>query len=187
LFNKKFVFHVQLIFLFLFTIKIDIVTSQPTEYLVKAVFLEKFTHFVEWPSFMDIDDTSKPFIIGVLGDNPFEFGLNQLFENQKIKNKNVEIRYYQDIDQINTCHLLFISKSEMKKASSIIRYIKNKPILTIGDFDSSSGMGVIINLKLIGNKIRFEIDEKAALESGLHVSYLLLKEAIIVNPVQGNQ
>jgi hypothetical protein len=171
----------------LFNLKTDIVTSQPTEYLVKAVFLEKFTHFVDWPSMVEIGDTSKPFVIGVLGDNPFEFGLNHLFDNQKIRNKNVEIRYFQDINQIDACHLLFISRSEKSKIASVLRQIKNKPILTVSDLESYSGVGVIINLIVVGNKIRFEIDEKAALESGLHISYLLLKEAIVVNPMQDKQ
>lgn len=156
--------------------------SQPREYLLKAVFLEKFTRFVEWPVYSNIQDTSQSFVIGILGENPFDVNLSALFENQRIKNKPVEIRYLNSIDSLDTCHLIFISKSEKDNLKNIIKAIGKKPILTVSDSDHFSGQGVIINLFVNNNKIRFEIDEKAIQRAGFRVSYLLLKEAKIVNP-----
>lgn len=155
--------------------------SQPSEYLLKAVFIEKFTRFIEWPEHHQFADSTQSFIIGILGENPFEVDLRTLFQNQSIKGKTVEIRYYRDIDEISGCDLLFISKSEEDHIQRIIDHLDEKPILTIGDSDAFSGTGVIINLFIADNKIRFEIDEQAVHRAGFHVSYLLLKEAVIVN------
>jgi hypothetical protein len=161
--------------------------SQQGEYVIKGIFLEKFTRFIDWPQSSGIDDTSKPFVIGVIGRDPFNSLLNQLYQNQKIKNKRVEIQYLSSIYQINDCNLLFISSSEKNRISEIIKMTRNKPILTISDSDILSRTGVIINLRLRNKKIYFEIDERAAREANLYMSHLLLKEAIIVDSIRGQE
>jgi|GEM_PF-6037807 len=39
--------------------------GQDREYRMKAVFLDKCTHFVQWPA-RALADTSLPFVIGVI-------------------------------------------------------------------------------------------------------------------------
>ena len=41
------------------------------EYKIKGVLLEKFVDFIDWPDGSDISDKSKPFVISVIGENPF--------------------------------------------------------------------------------------------------------------------
>lgn len=161
-----------------------ILYSQPNEYVIKGVFLEKFTRFVDWPEASNVTDTLKPFIIGIVGKDPFQSKLDELYNNRKIKKKKVRVVHCNSIDQIDQCDLLFISASETYRFSRIINRITGKPILTISDGDVYSGRGAIINLKIIDNKIRFEIDESAIQKSGLHFSHLLLKEAEIINPLR---
>ncbi|MFC1568904.1 YfiR family protein [bacterium] len=155
--------------------------SQPSEYLVKAVLLEKFTRFIEWPENSPVIDSTDSFVIGILGKNPFDVDLNAVYQNRKIKNKQVEIQYYEHIDDVDQCHLLFIAKSERNRIHEIVDMIGGEPILTIGDSDDFSGKGVIINISISNKKMRFEIDEQAVQRAGFHVSYLLLKEAELVN------
>ena len=159
--------------------------AQPGEYVIKGVFLEKFTRFIEWPKSAGVDDTTKPFIVGIIGKDPFKSLLNQLYTAQKIKNKRVEVRYLTNISEIGDCNLLFISRSERNRISKIIELTRQKPILTVSDADGFSGSGVIINLLLSDNKIRFEINENAARQASLYMSHLLLKEAIIVDSSRG--
>jgi len=53
--------------------------AAPTEYQVKAAFLYSFAKFVQWP-----DDAfgkpEGPFVVGVLGDDPFGAVLDQTLE-----------------------------------------------------------------------------------------------------------
>ena len=155
--------------------------AQSSEDKVKVVFLEKFTRFVEWPEESAISDTSKAFVLGVVGENPFGSLLEQAYATRKIKNKEVEICYVSNLNEISECHLLFIPKSKEKELSKILPLTKNKPILTIGDTKGFAERGVMINFYLSGNKIRFEINESAVRESGLSMSFLLLKIAKTVN------
>jgi hypothetical protein len=49
-----------------------IIHAQTDEYLLKAGFLERFTRFIEWPGETNIADNTKPFVISVIGENPFD-------------------------------------------------------------------------------------------------------------------
>lgn len=161
--------------------------SQESEYQIKAIFLEQFTRFIEWPESATILDTNNTFIIGVFGDNPFGSILENTFEKRKIKNKKVQIRYLSTIEEIDNLHILFISKSNEKILPDIISATADKPILTISDSEGFSEYGVLLNFYKIEDKIKFEINEKAAHRSGLVVSYILFNLAKIVNPIRGEK
>lgn len=154
------------------------------EYTVKAVFLERFTRFIEWPEETRIDDPAEPFIIAVIGKNPFGKTLEKLYTEQKIKNKPVKITYLSDPDEIDhcNCHILFISSDKRKDLDIILKHTKNRPILTIADTEGFAANGVFINLYFVDNTIRFEINDAAVADSLLEVSHMLLKQAKIINP-----
>ncbi len=171
----------KLIILIFLSLFVSTLTAQISEYRVKAVFLERFTRFTEWPGESAINDTTKPFVISVIGKNPFGNLLEETYSSQKILNKNIEIRYISKIDQIEETNILFISKSKQKELSKILSYTKDKPILTVGDTKGFAKKGVMINFYLSSGKLRFEINETAVKESGLSMSYLLLQVALIVS------
>ena len=155
-------------------------STQQSEYTIKAVFLEHFTRFIEWPESIEIADTSQPFYVAVLGENPFGSILDQVYSEQRIKNRRVEILYFATPDEITDCHILFISSSNKEILSDILAITRDKPILTVSDTEGFAENGVLINFYLSGNRIKFEINEKAVHESGLVMSYRLLSLARIV-------
>jgi hypothetical protein len=161
--------------------------AQQSEYTIKAVFLEHFTRFVEWPESFKIADTSDPFYVAVIGENPFGSILDQIYADQKIRNRNVEILYISTPDEIIDCHILFISSSNKEILPEILSRTRNKPILTVSDTNGFAEDGVLINFYLTGGKIKFEINEKAVHESGLVMSYRLLNLARIVNQGSGRE
>lgn len=158
--------------------------AQQSEYTIKAVFLEHFTRFIDWPESVEIADASHPFYVGIIGENPFGSILDQIYAEQKIKNKKVEIRYFSTPDEIIDCHILFISTANKEILPEILMHTKDKPILTVSDTEGFAENGVLINFYLAGNKIKFEINERAVHESGLVMSYKLLSLAKIVNQVK---
>jgi hypothetical protein len=168
--------------LFLVLLLPVITLAQESEYNVKAHILERFTRFIDWPEESAVNDISQPFILGIIGENPFGTILEQIYSQQKIKDKKVEIRYISDKNEIPGCNLLFISKSEKKALSKILSFTRKKPILTVGDTKNFAEQGVLINLYIAENHIRFEINELEARDSGLFISYRLKVKAKIVNP-----
>ena len=158
------------------------VLAQYTETEIKAVYLERFTRFIEWPKPAASADASQPFVLGIVGENPFGSTLNGIYKNIKIKNRNVLIAFYSNKAQIRKCDLLYISPSEKDNVESILAGIAEKPILTVGDSKGFAEKGVHINLYRKNNKLYYEINESALLKSGFTVWAQLMSSAKIVNP-----
>jgi len=156
--------------------------AKTMEYKVKAEMLERFALFLEWPESANIEDKSKPFVIAVIGKHPSGLELENVFSGRKIRDKEIRIRYLSTPDEIEDCHVLFISSSEKEPLRRIIARTRNKAILTVSDTEGFSEEGVLINFYLEKKKIRFEINETAAYESGFYVSYKLLQLARIIKP-----
>jgi len=124
--------------------------------------------------------------VGVVGDNPFDDYLEDNFLNIKIKNRNVEVMEIKSLDNIYGCNLLFVSRSEKKRLPEIIVLTNKLSILTVADSKGFAEMGVIINMYVVNNEIRFEINEEAAHDSGFEFSYLFLNAAKIINKRKEN-
>ena len=171
---------IRIIYLLICLMWNGIIHAQTDEYLMKAGFLERFTRFIEWPVETNIADNTKPFVISVIGENPFDKKLDQFFETTKIKNRKVEIRYISELEEIKDTHVLFITKSKQKQLSEILSLTQDKPVLTVSDTDGFGKKGVRINFYIEQNKIRFEINKEAIQKSGLQISYMLLNIAKII-------
>jgi hypothetical protein len=161
--------------------------SQVTEeYTAKASLLERFTRFVDWPNEIKGDQSSEPFVVSVIGRSPFGDNLEKTFQGMKIKNRRVEIRYIDDVEEINGAHLLFITKSKRNELSKIIEYTKNREILTVGDTEGYAEAGVLINILIEKNKMKFEIKLSSVSLSGLEFDPFFLDNATIIRSPGGS-
>lgn len=155
------------------------------EYGLKAQYIERFTRFVLWPADSSAEDPSKPFVIAVIGENPFDPYLKELAADRQIKGKNVEVWEVADERQLIDPQLLFISRSEEHNLDRILSWTRGKPILTIADTPGFADRGVHINFFREGDHIRFEVNPTAAKSCGLEPSSKLLRLARIVESVGG--
>ncbi len=160
--------------------------SQSNVYVLKAVYLEKFSRFVTWPEECLMNDPDKPFVISVIGRTPLTNNLEQIYSIQKINNKKVTIKQISNLYEIENSHILVIAESERKNLQNILSLTKNLPVLTISEAPGFAKKGVLINFYEENNKLRFEINETAVLQSPLQISFYLLNSAKIVNPVNDN-
>ena len=161
--------------------------SQVDVNVMKAVAFEQISRFIQWP---DQDMTSKNsgrFIIGVLGHNTVVEHIEELYAKQKIKDKAVELRHISNLDDVIGCHLLYIAGTKRDELSKVMAITRKRPILSISDSSGFIEKGVLVNLYVSMNKLRFEINEQGFLEAGLTIDPLLLKVARIVNPPGGDR
>ncbi len=148
------------------------------EYQVKAAFLYNFAKFVEWPS--DAFRTPKdPIVVCVLGHNPFGNALEEVIRGKSIEGRALAIRQVTDAEEANACQILFIGSAEGKRFRSLWGNIK-PGILTVGEEQGFAAGGGMINFKLEGGRVRFEINMGAAELAQLHISSKLLSLAQIV-------
>jgi hypothetical protein len=149
------------------------VPSESSEYAVKAAFLFKFGAYIEWPA-GTFEDAKAPLIIGVVGDDPFDGILDSVVTGHTVDGRPVTVVRAQQIDQIKTVHILFISQSEKGKIGKIATSLEGKKVLTVSEFDDPN---IIIQFVIETNKIRFDINLDQANRSGLKLSSKLLSVA----------
>jgi hypothetical protein len=152
-----------------------------SEYQVKAVFLFNFAQFVEWPP-TAFAGPSAPMIIGVLGENPFGSYLDETVRGERVSGRPVAVQYYRRVDEIRTCHVLFISRSEEGRLDQILNRLKDRSILVVSDVDDFSRRGGMIRLATVQNRIRLVINPDAARAANLTISSQLLRSAELVTP-----
>jgi len=153
--------------------------ATPTEYQVKAVFLYNFSQFVEWPT-VAFQDERAPFIIGVLGEDPFGADLDAIVRDETVADHPLVVRRYGDAAEIDSCHILFISSSETARVEQVLATLKGRNILTVGDTENFSRLGGIIRFVTERNRIRLRISLNAAVAEQLTISSKLLRLAEIV-------
>jgi hypothetical protein len=154
-------------------------TAPSKEYQVKAVFLFNFAQFVEWPP-AAFGDGNSPLVIGVLGDNPFGTYLDETVRDEKVGNRPLEVRRYQRVDEIKTCHVLFVGVSEANRLELILASLKDRSILIVGDSNDFVQRGGMIQLASSQSRIRLRINEGAAKTANLTISSKLLRSAELV-------
>jgi hypothetical protein len=151
-----------------------------TEYRVKAVFLFNFTQFVSWAPSSFIS-AQAPFVIGILGENPFDSYLEDVVSGENVNGHPLVVHHYKNIEEIKTCHILFINKAGINNPEDIPASIKGKNILTVSDAAGFLKQASVIRFITKDNKIRIQINLEAAKEAELTISSKLLRIAEIVS------
>lgn len=153
-----------------------IACAQVSEYELKAAFLSNFTQFVKWPA-KALGDAGAPFSIGVLGDDPFGGALEKIVQGQAVSGRRIAIRRGRRADDVRSCQIVFISKSERGRIAEHIAGLQGAAMLTVGETEQFTRQGGAIGFTMEGDKVRFEINSGAAQRAGLELSSRLLKLA----------
>jgi YfiR/HmsC-like len=158
--------------------------SQIDEMELKLVFIERFTHFIDWniSQSNSSEELDKNFIIGTIGSNEHNL-LSDFFSGREIKGKPVKIVTVLEEEEYLNCNLLFISEIEEVKLLKILKTVANSQVLTISDRKEHCQSGILITICRQGDHLEFCINETALAVSGLKANYLLLESAKIINPL----
>lgn len=141
----------------------------------KAAFIINFTKYIEWQS--SSLDNMDVFKIGVVGDHSVYQSLKSL-SSKKVKNKKIEIYYFNKPDDIQECHLIYVSSSmTLNQLKSCSTSAKSKNTLIIGDKKGALNNGAAINFVAVGNKLKFEMNIQNFNKNKLKVSSQLLQLA----------
>lgn len=149
--------------------------QRPTEYEVKAAFIYNFAKFVEWQKPAD-----EALPLCIIGDDPFGPAMKNV-EGKTVAGKRISVRRIKSLEELKGCRMLFISSSEKRKLGEITGLAKDIGILTISDTESFAEKGVVINLYMEEDNVRFEINIDAASDARLKINSRLLSLARIVH------
>jgi hypothetical protein len=150
-----------------------------SESQVKAAFVENFARFVEWPR-DSLPAPSSPLVIAVIGDDPIRGALDDI--RGKLANGHpIEVRHLGWDANLRGIHIVFISASEEHHLAAVLESCQKGPVLTVSDLDRFSLSGGIIELRMVGNRVRFDINRSVASAAHLNISSKLLSVARAVH------
>ncbi len=148
------------------------------EYDIKAAFLYNFITFTDWPADA-FGDANSPYVIGVLGKDPFGAVLDQIVNGEKIKSRPLVVRRFKSIADIHHCHILFICASEEYRLPEILRWLRGQPVLTVADLPGFAEAGGEIGF-IAGTRVTLLMNPAAIQSAHLVVSSKLLRLAQLV-------
>ena len=154
----------------------------PDEYVVKAVFLYSFGRYTEWPAGA-FSGVSDPFVIGVLGEDPFSGALEEIAAKKTLQQRPIRVRRFASLgDYGEPCHILFVSRSvSAEERAAVVRSLAGKPVLVIGETPGFAARGATANFVYAGDRIRFEINMENARRARLRMDAKLLSLGIPVD------
>jgi hypothetical protein len=151
-------------------------SASTLEYPVKAAFLYEFARFVEWP---DVGAAAGPLCIGVLGDDPFGETLDRAVIGKKAGGRALEVRRFRNLEELSPCAILFVTTSEIRRLDAVLTKTAGWPTLTVGEHDGFTGSGGMVRFFVDGNRVRFEVNLRAAENAGLRLSSRMLAIASV--------
>ena len=156
----------------------------PGEYEVKAAFLYHFAHLVDWPA---PPAAGEPFVIAVVGDDPFGEILDDALAAKSVRGHPVRVLRFAGPSQLDGArvHILFIGRADDEQMRRALPVLAGQPVLTVGESPRFAERGGIIGFRVTGDgRVSFDINLQRAEQSGLRMSAQLLKLARIVGPAR---
>jgi hypothetical protein len=145
----------------------------PLELEVKAAYLAKFAPFVAWPS-SAFANGAAPLQLCVQGDDPFGPMLDRLTAGESVGAHPVIVRRMTRLDADSGCQIAYVAGSSAQSRAAALKAVDGEPVLTVTDADSEGAGKGVVDLVLVGGRVRFMIDEEKAAQSGLTISSKLL-------------
>lgn len=146
------------------------------EYQVKAGFVYNFAVLTTWPA--DMGDALK---LCVYGHDPFGPELDAL-GGKLIGSRTLSVERKNTVESLKTCQIVFIPDSEAPRVVRIVEALRGLPVLTIAENAGAAHAGVMLNLRMVQDRITFEVNQGTARRAGLQFSAKLLRLATEVLP-----
>ena len=146
------------------------------EHDVKAAFVLNFARFVEWPP-EAFGGVNAPFVIGIVGDDPFGDALEGTMLQQQVKGRTIQLRHYAEDGDFGECHILFFSRSLATRVEKLLIRLRGLPVLTVGETEAFVLKGGGIGFLVKDGNVRFDINARVAKSTGLKFSSKLLAVA----------
>lgn len=138
------------------------------DHRVKASYLLNLLRFVGWPD--DVCDPDGQLNLCLCGSDSLD--AYYALHGERVGNRIISVERIGDIaaSVAGDCHILVISGDKPLLSVPISR-----GLLTVGETDGFTARGGIMNLLLIGGRVRFDINEEIAKACGFAVDPKLAK------------
>jgi hypothetical protein len=157
---KKFIFTVMALFM------MSVAYMQTTIPKAQTLFIYNFSRLIEWPA----NYRTGPFVIGILGTSDVAAELEAYTKGKKVGTQDINVIRYKTLQEISTCHILFVPFSKTKQIPEIISFLNGKSTLIITEKNGALNEGSAINFVILEDKMKFELKPENASKFGIKFS-----------------
>jgi len=143
---------------------------------VQAVYLFDFAKFVRWP-----EADHGALTICVAGPKVYTDTLTRLVKGEQINSRPLAVRAVQTPEDEADCAIVFIENAAKDHTDGLLAATAGKPVLTVSDIPGFLDHGGMIQFLVIDKRVRFSVDLRPAVHSGIGLSSELLKVAVNVS------
>lgn len=150
------------------------------DHATEAAFLANLATFVEWPSHA-FATPDEPFIIGILGEDPFGKVLDDLLADEYVGKRRIAAQRLAPGDDITRCHVLFLTGSDARVVKGALRRVQGRPVLTVGRAAGFIQSGGMVVFSQSDTQVSLFVNTEAMRAVGLRPSSKLLEVARVVD------
>jgi hypothetical protein len=148
------------------------VVAPSADRVLKAAFLIRFADFVTWPA----DLPGRKFTVCLSATHDFGTAVEDATKGSSVRGKSVVVRHLKPTDQVTDCQVLYIAPAD----HHLLPLTRRRPILTVGEDVGFCQRGGVIKLRVVDQRMRFEVSLEHARVAGLTVDPQLLRLAVAV-------
>jgi len=145
---------------------------------LKAAFLYNFAKFAEWPA--DALPAGSPIVLCVSDDAKTAKALEEATSGRDAGGHALEVRRVDLESAVRSCHLLYATGLDVRRATHLVESLKGAPVLSISDFGAFAQLGGVAHLFVEEGRMRFAVNVDASQRNKLRLSSRLLSLAVIV-------
>lgn len=145
-----------------------------SEDAVKAVFLYRFTGFIDWPPSAQ---PGSEFRIAILGSDGVADALNRLLAGHLIKDKPAHVYKIKRAQDLGNADLVYVGSERIEDLTAVTTLVAERPVLIVSSQNGALEHGSAVNFLLVDQHVRFEVSLPAASRAGLRISSDLLSVA----------
>jgi len=151
-----------------------------TDEQVRPVFLYQLAQYVTWPG--EKATTAEVLRFCIMEDAGLAELLATVVRGKSIQGRPLAVSKVKDSDPLADCHLVFVGLTKKKTLREFLGRWTYPPVLLVGEAEEFAELGGMVNLKVDGGRVSFEINLESTERAGLTVRSQLLRLARIVGP-----
>nr|WP_287410632.1 YfiR family protein [Pseudodesulfovibrio sp.] len=134
---------------------------------LQALYVQRLVKYVKWPVGAG-PKLGEPYVIAATDSKK----LKPYFNDASLQFRLVQW-------PADGVHVLVINGAPKREAAAILKRTAEMPVLTIGQSPANLRQGVVINFRMVGGKLKLQVNPHAAGAAGLNISSRLLRIATI--------
>ncbi len=158
--------------------------SEASEAAIQAAYIFNFARFTEWPS-TAFPSKSAALNYCQLGKRDALTSAMGSLGDRPIQGHPLRIVQIDRIEDLKTCHLLFVAEPDAKRRGAILQALGSQNTLTISDINGFAREGGMIGLMRVGSRLRFDINRTQTQKVGLRLAADLLSLASAIVETEG--